>query len=398
MNNYLALLVTSLASFIAVAWIYPKILKIAVDRNLCDKPGERKLQKSPVPVLGGVAVAFGIFVGLQAGVVFCHLTSTAFLIPAFSILSALIVMLYVGAVDDLIELTPRIRFCIEILLVAGIICGSDACIDSLHGLWGIGEFSWWIGVPLTVFASVGIINAINMIDGVNGLSSSLCILCSTLFGFVFLQGGVLTIAIINFAMAASLVPFLIHNVIGLRSKMFIGDAGTMMMGILMSYDVIQLLRTDTAPHWQQMGGQGFGLVALTIAILALPVADTLRVMTQRILRHQSPFSPDKTHLHHVLMEYSFSHAITTIVEVLIAVLVFLSWYIAYKLGGSIEVQLYVVVLAAMSLVWGLYAYLSSRRTVRTGIAWRLRSLFARLRQGETEWWRKAQEWVDGDSK
>ena len=397
MHSYLTLLVTSLASIIAVAWICPIFIRIAIKLNIVDNPDERKLQKRPVRVLGGIAVAFGIFVGLQAGAVFSHLAGQSPLIPDFSILSALIVMLYVGASDDLLELSPRLRFLIEMLLVVGMIYGSGTCIDHLHGLWGIDRFTWWVAVPLTVFASVGILNAINMIDGVNGLSSSFGLLSCALFGIVFAMSGDYPVAIINFAMASSLIPFMVHNVMGLRSKMFIGDAGTMMMGILMSYDVIQFLSAAHSPYWQQLYGGDFGYVALVVAILALPVADALRVMTQRIARHQSPFSADQTHLHHILMEYSHSHTLTTFTEVLIAILIFFTWWLTYQLGGSIEVQLYVVVGMAMLLVWGLYGYLSSRRAVRTGLAWRLRALFARMRQGDTEWWRKAQSWVDGNS-
>lgn len=396
MSSPLAILVTAILSILAVHWIYPRILKLAIDRKLYDRPDDRKLQQRPVPVLGGLAVAFGLFAGLLAAMLLSLLMGQPSFMPPIIVIMALVVMLAVGAADDFRGLSARLRFVIEIFVVTGMVFASDACIDSLHGLWGIGQFAWCIGVPLTAFACVGIINAINMIDGVNGLSSSLCIISSMLFGFVFLQGDQPSLAILNFAMAASLLPFLVHNVVGVRSKMFIGDAGTMMMGILMSCNVVQLLRFDASGYWQQQGEEGLCLAAMALSILALPVADTLRVMTQRIARRQSPFSADKTHLHHVLLDCSSSHILTTLTEVLIAIAIFVAWLLTYLLGGSLEWQLYVTVLAAMCLVWGAYAILSDKHSVCVGFSMRLRRMFARLRQGNATWWQKAQLWVDGD--
>ena len=380
---------------IASAWAFPLVLQVARKNNVVDMPDARKLQKQPVPVLGGIAVAFGFFVGLLVGLVFASVFGYHFSLPSFSILSSIFIMLFLGCLDDVIGLSPALRFVAEILIVLCLIFGTGLCINSLHGLWGVQDFSWWIGVPLTVVACVGIINAVNMIDGVNGLSSSLCILNNLLFGIIFAKCGMLTVSIVNFTMAAALVPFLIHNVIGLKSKMFIGDAGTMMMGVVMSYDLICLLQGgQSLLDWMQFTGQGMSLVALALAVLGLPVADTLRVMTMRMMRHQSPFQADKTHLHHVLMEYSFSHTLTTFVEVLISFLIFLSWMVSYMAGASIDVQFYVVLVATMLFVWGSYGYLSHKRKVRTGLAWRLRKLFTTLRQGDSEWWKRLQERVD----
>lgn len=394
METELILLVASLASVIAVCWIYPYVLVMARKGSMLDTPDSRKLQKEPVPVLGGVAVSFGILVGLLVCCSFSELFGLTFRLPAFSIIYSMVIMLLVGAIDDSIGLSPFVRFIIEILVLLCIMASSGGCINSLHGLWGVFDFSMWIAIPLTLFACVGIINAINMIDGVNGLSSSLCIISNLLFGCAFVQSGMLTTGIINITMAASLLPFLFHNVFGLRSKMFIGDAGTMVMGTVMSYDVIQILRADTNIIWMQYTEQGMGLVAFALSVLAVPVGDTLRVMTLRIVHHTSPFLPDKTHLHHVLMEYSQSHTLTTLMEVLIALLIFGSWLLTYMLGGGIDVQFYVVLLVSMLLVWGLYGYLTSHRTIRTGLAWRLRTLFARLRQSNSSWWKSLQAFAD----
>jgi UDP-N-acetylmuramyl pentapeptide phosphotransferase/UDP-N-acetylglucosamine-1-phosphate transferase len=370
-------------------WIYFKILAIAKAKNLVDNPDARKLQKRPVPVMGGIAVFFGVLCGTLLATCIWECDSILPIVIAMSM------MLYIGAIDDIIDLTPRNRIIIEVLAILGIIYGEGACIDSLHGLWGIETFSWWIGVPLTVFAGVGIINAMNMIDGVNGLSSGLCITFSCMFGIAMIKAHDYPNAMLAFIYAGALLPFLIHNVLGKTSKMFIGDAGTMTMGILMTWYVIQMLRYDHNSQWiKYVSSQHLSLVALTLAILAVPVGDTLRVMFRRIMKGQSPFKADKTHLHHMLLSYSGSHSLTSLIEISIAIIIVIVWAIAFKSHCSINAQFYVVLITAASLVWGSYAYLSHQDKRNSQSAYRIRRSLTKMRQGEKDWWNKLQRFID----
>lgn len=380
---------TAFVSMLMTFWIYFKILAIAKAKNLVDNPDARKLQKRPVPVMGGIAVFFGVLCGTLLATCIWECDSILPIVIAMSM------MLYIGAIDDIIDLTPRNRIIIEVLAILGIIYGEGACIDSLHGLWGIETFSWWIGVPLTVFAGVGIINAMNMIDGVNGLSSGLCITFSIMFGVAMFRAHDYPNAMLAFVYAAALLPFLLHNVLGKTSKMFIGDAGTMTMGILMTWYVIQMLRDDHAFHWMRyVVGQQLSLVALTLAILAVPIGDTLRVMVQRIFKGQSPFKADKTHLHHMLLSYSDSHSLTSLMEIGIAILIAAIWAIAFKTHCSIDAQFYIVLISAAILVWGTYAYLSIQDKRDSTASFRIRKWLTKMRQGEKDWWNKLQRFID----
>ena len=380
---------TSFVSMLMTFWIYFKILAIAKAKNLVDNPDARKLQKRPVPVMGGIAVFFGVLCGTLLATCIWECDSILPIVIAMSM------MLYIGAIDDIIDLTPRNRIIIEVLAILGIIYGEDACINSLHGLWGIETFSWWIGVPLTVFAGVGIINAMNMIDGVNGLSSGLCITFSCMFGVAMFRAHDYPNAMLAFVYAAALLPFLLHNVLGKTSKMFIGDAGTMTMGILMTWYVIQMLRDDHAFHWMRyVVGQQLSLVALTLAILAVPIGDTLRVMVQRIFKGQSPFKADKTHLHHMLLSYSDSHSLTSLMEIGIAILIAAIWAIAFKTHCSIDAQFYIVLISAAILVWGTYAYLSIQDKRDSTASFRIRKWLTKMRQGDKNWWNKLQRFID----
>lgn len=389
----LALLCGAIVSVLSVHWIFPKVLKVAKLKELVDNPNARKLQKAPVPVLGGMAVFFGMVLGTLVFAALCPSKGVIGVnIPVFL---ATCVMLYVGSLDDLVGLTPRSRIGIEIIAILGLIFGSGMCIDSLHGLWGIYSFSWWVAVPLTVFAGVGVINAYNMIDGVNGLSSGLCIMSSAVLSVMFWKRGDYPDCALALAFCFSLIPFLLHNVFGKTSKMFIGDAGTMTMGMLVTWFIIRVLSSVNIMAEVDVNMKNdIGLVAMMVAITSVPIADTIRVMYTRIRHGISPFSPDKSHLHHKFISVGVSHSITALSEILLNVLVILTWYLSYKLGASVEIQLYITIVAAALLVWGTYYFLRYHEKNDTPYLHRLREYNKVTHFGHTKWWLSFQAWLD----
>lgn len=349
----LTILATAVVSNGSVCWCYFKILRIAKMKNLVDNPDARKLQKEPIPVMGGIAVFFGVICGSLVGVVLSKVLEVHLSLPIFPIICSMVAMLYVGAMDDIVGLSPVSRLVIEVFAVLGLIFASGCCVDDFYGMWGIRSISWWVAVPLTVFAGVGIINAVNMIDGVNGLSSGLCITCSCLYGAFFLWEEDMTNAILAFAMVAALVPFFLHNVFGNKSRMFIGDAGTMMMGILLTWFTISSIQYEVSFKMNLIHGRA-NMIALALSILSVPIFDTIRVMSMRIAQKKSPFHPDKTHLHHVFIGLGVSHSVTTTIEISINVLIFLIWYSSMKLGVGVNWQFYIVCFFSMVFVWGTY--------------------------------------------
>ena len=382
-------------AYIAVRWVYFKILKIAFEKNLVDTPDWRKLQKQPVPVVGGLAVFLGVLSGILAASAYHYTfnpeTESTGLLP---IICAMSVMIYTGALDDILGLTPKARIAIEIATIIALIFSSGMCIDTFHGLWGIEQISWWIAVPLTVFAGVGIINSINMIDGVNGLSSGLCMTSCSLFGIAFFIIGDVANAVLAFTMVASLLPFFLRNVFGLKSRMFIGDAGTMVMGILMTWFVICMLSSNSSIRYYTEN-HSVNMIALSLAILSVPIFDTLRVITMRIARGVSPFSPDKTHLHHAFVNVGISHFITAISELFIDLTVTAFCYISAKTGASLEGQLYVVIVASMWFVWSTYALLRYHAKRHTAFLHWLTHFSEKTHLGRKKWWKTFAKWLDG---
>lgn len=338
-----------LVAILSVHWIHPRLVRIALDKNIVDNPNARKLQCRPTPVLGGIAVFFGSVIGLGCASITCDCSEL------FIVVVAMMIMLYTGTMDDILDLSPALRFLIEIGTVLLLIFVGGYTLNDFHGLWGLNQIPQGVAIPLTVFAAVGIINAINLIDWVDGLSSGYCILTSLLFGVMFWYVGDRTMCMLAVVAAGSLIPFFFHNVFGKSSKMFIGDGGTLVMGIVMSVFVIRILRHGSMS--EVYDAVNIGLVPFTLAVLSVPVFDTLRVMTTRIMKRKSPFHPDKTHLHHMFIRLGCSHAATTLAILILNFFVVLCWWISYMIGCSIDVQLYIVLVLSILITSGLYNFM-----------------------------------------
>ncbi len=386
MDKICHLLVPFFVAFIATLWVHPKVLKIAILKNLVDNPDERKLQRRPVPVMGGLAVFFGIVVGICS-------SQTVFFSPGvFVLISAMVIMLYVGTIDDILSLSPYTRFAVEIAVVAFIMLVNNNGINNFWGLWGINEISMWIAAPLTIFAAVGIINAVNLIDGVNGLSSGFCFMACVLFAIIFFISGNTVMMILATSAAGAIIPFFLHNVFGYNTRMFIGDGGTLVIGTMMSMFVINILRSGSLSA--NLAANGVGLIPFTLAVLAVPVFDTLRVMSARILRGTSPFNPDKTHLHHLFLEIGFSHIGTTVSILSLNFLVIVAWFVAYKFGASVDVQLYVVLSLSVLITFVFYKFTEKR--LKSNSKWLkfLQSIGHLLQIEKKGLWQYLQKFID----
>lgn len=385
MNELLPILVPALVAIICTSWIYPYILNVAKTKNIVDNPDARKLQRIPIPVLGGLTVVFGILSGLMAFNLFGDFSD---IFPAFA---TIIIILIIGLIDDMISLSPRVRFVVEIILILYLIQSTGCQLNDFHGLWNIGTIPNSVSIPLTVFACVGIINAVNLIDGVDGYSSGYSIVSCTLFGVMFYTLGDIRMVALAAIVAASLLPFFLHNVFGRYSKMFIGDAGTLSLGIIFSVFVMTIISSN-----QSIEGlpTNLGLIPFTLSVLCVPVFDTLRVMSARIMKGKSPFSPDKTHLHHLFLELGYSHIGSALSIIMINLLVVLCWFVAFRMGLSINTQLYIVVALGILVTFIFYPFVKLQIR-KQSIFYRIMRRIALLTHAERKgFWAIAQKWAD----
>lgn len=405
MLSLIGVFLTMFVALLVVMLVHPRIVRFAQSHKIVDNPDARKLQRSPVPVMGGVAVFVGLIVGLCVAGLYNVLVPPCLdalsvestfeplnimnLLPMFLGMS---IMLAVGVADDVSGLSPRLRFLIEIAITLMLMLWTNRSLNNFQGLWGVGEVSLLISIPLTIVAAVGIINAINLVDGVDGLSSGYCIMASTIFGAFFYCAGNYLLLLLCALSIGALLPFFFHNVFGKESKMFIGDGGSLMMGVVMSTYVVMAI--SSGGEGEVFAHKGFGVVPFTLAVMCVPVFDTMRVMIMRIIRGTSPFHPDKTHLHHLFIELGFSHFGTTISELVLNLLVVAAWFVTYKLGASIDVQFYVVIGVGLLLTAGFYKFMKLNQARQNGVYRMVKRVGKATHFEECKCWKKLQQIVD----
>ncbi|MBQ9677055.1 MAG: undecaprenyl/decaprenyl-phosphate alpha-N-acetylglucosaminyl 1-phosphate transferase [Prevotella sp.] len=347
---------TGLAFFVMIvamavsAVVFPPVLKYAKDHDIVDNPNARKLQRVPVPVMGGVVVYCGIITGviLLSGILGRPVMLWGLL--------GMTVMLIVGVWDDIKDISAILRLLIEIAVVGAFMWYTGFYIDSFHGLWGVYELHPAFAIPFSLFVGVGVINAVNLIDGVDGYASGYGILACGCFALMFWSVWSPSMVCLAMVVIGALIPFFMHNVFGVRSKMFIGDGGTLMMGMLMVALSFYSI-SSKGPCAALAKSEGAGLAAFCLAVLCIPVFDTIRVMTARILRGRSPFSPDKTHLHHMFIDMGFSHLGAGVFILFINLLIVGVWLLLWKMGASIDVQTYVVLFLGVMVTTGFYKFM-----------------------------------------
>jgi len=292
----LDVLLTGSVSFIITFLAIPIILQIAEEKKLFDVPDERKIHKVPVPSLGGV----GIFGGFLLASL---LSISAFQNPEFQyFFAAAIVIFFIGLKDDLIVLSATKKFIGQVITASILIHLADIRITSMHGLFGFYEVSEGFSIALSYLTIIVVINSFNLIDGVDGLAGTLGLLSTLLFGVYFFAINMPAYSLLAFAMAGSLLAFLIFN--HHPAKIFMGDSGSLMIGLVNAILVIKFI---TVADSRAIAIPIESSVAVGFAILIIPLLDTLRVFSIRIFNGNSPFTPDKNHVHHLLLERGFRH-------------------------------------------------------------------------------------------
>lgn len=290
---------SSALSFLITFFAIPVIIQVARQKKMFDEPDERKVHKMVIPTLGGL--------GIFAGFILATLLNVPLNNPEFQyFVAASIVIFFLGIKDDIIILSPAKKF-IGQLVAAGIIIQLGGVqITSMHGFLGINELPPLVSMIFTIFTVIVITNSFNLIDGVDGLAGSLGLLTAIIFGSYFYFAGQLMYAVMAFALAGSLVGFLFYNFS--PAKIFMGDTGSLLIGLFNSILVIKFINiagaSDSRLHLEAAPALGF-------AILIVPLFDTLRVFSLRISERRSPFSPDRNHVHHFLLELGLSHKMVT---------------------------------------------------------------------------------------
>jgi UDP-GlcNAc:undecaprenyl-phosphate/decaprenyl-phosphate GlcNAc-1-phosphate transferase len=293
------LLGTSIAFFITFAAM-PVIIQVADAKKLFDVPDERKVHLSPIPSLGGL----GIFAGLILSFLITFPLSLAAEFQYF--FAAALVIFFLGMKDDILVISPIKKLIGQFIAAFLIIYKGGIQIRSMHGFLGIYELPEVMSLALTYLTVIVIINSFNLIDGVDGLAGSLGLMTALVFGTYFFYVGQLPYSLLAFILAGSLLGFLIFN--HSPARIFMGDTGSLLLGLINAILVIRFISTADNPV------SNFPLTsspAIGFSILMVPLFDTIRVFSVRILNRRSPFSPDRNHIHHLLLDRGLSHSAVT---------------------------------------------------------------------------------------
>lgn len=284
--------------------IIPQILLIAFRKNLFDEPDPRKIHKTEVPRLGGIAffpsILFALLLLFGLGIMNGDQSVTGLLysrvVPLCFTGCAAILLYLTGMADDLVGVRYRAKFVMQTLAALLIIAGGIR-IQNLHGFCGIHEMPYWVSLGVTALFIVFVINAVNLIDGIDGLASGLSGVACAFYAIVCLRNGLYTYSALAAATSGTLLPFFFFNVFGdalKHRKIFMGDTGALTVGLFLSVMCISICRLDMPAH------RGNSAV-IGVAPLLIPGFDVIRVYIHRIRSNRNPFLPDKTHIHHKLL-------------------------------------------------------------------------------------------------
>ncbi len=321
MLNVFDVLLSVAISFTIVFLAIPVIITVAERKKLFDIPDERKVHKTPIPSLGGL----GIFAGF---IIACLLAIRFQNSPEFQyFLAATFVIFFLGLKDDILVISPIKKFIGQVLAAFLIIYKGGIQIKSMHGFLGIYELPEMFSLLLTYFTVIVIVNSFNLIDGVDGLAGSLGLMTTIVFGIYFLQVNMVAYSVLSFSLAGSLLAFLIFNF--QPAKIFMGDTGSMLVGLVNSILVIKFINVAEVAN---VNVPILAAPAIGFAILMVPLLDTLRVFAIRMIHRRSPFSPDRNHVHHLLLDRGLSHKTITLTLVSINVVCIAATFLTRSFG------------------------------------------------------------------
>lgn len=290
-------------AFVITYLSVPSIITLAKLKKLYDEPNHRKEHLIRVPTLGGLALFAGFF--------FPFIFWTAnYRISGFnSILASLVILFIVGIKDDLYPMPAWKKLFAQILAALIVVIQGNIRITNLYGLLDIHDLPYWVTVVLSTFAILAIMNGFNLIDGINGLAAGIGVIVLSTYAYWFYRMDDIVFVILCLTLIGSLLAFLRYNFS--TASIFMGDSGSLVLGYLISIITIRFIQ-ESRIHEPNIF---FSIAAAVYAfnLLIIPLFDTMRVFVVRILRRRSPFSADRNHIHHTLVDIGLTHRSASLV-------------------------------------------------------------------------------------
>lgn len=315
MKNYIELSIFGILAFTLALCTIPLMRIIAQKLKLVDVPNARKVHQTAIPLIGGLVI--GMIVLLLMGI--SGYNSWKEILP---IIVTSYVMLFVGTLDDKTDIKAKYKLAIQ-LCVSVILVTSGIRINSLYGLFGIYDINLYVQYFLTVLVITAAVNAFNLIDGIDGLAGSIAGIGFGMFFIIMLIEGNFGLAKIGLLFIGSIAAFLKYNFSG-KNKIFLGNSGSLFLGYLLICLGIYITKFDSTTSRFPYG------IFFILFVFTVPVIDSARVYTDRILRGTSPFKADRSHIHHHLLQLGLTHKKITLIFVLTNILTFVIQYLFFE--------------------------------------------------------------------
>ena len=332
--------------FLLTWYLIPKVLWVSREKNLVASVNSRSSHARETPSFGGVAfyITFILLLSVLQGLRLTYAGNT--------LIAAVTILFMVGLKDDLVVSTARVKLVGQFAAAGFIIFSPELQLTNLHGFLGIYEIPEIAGYFINTFLVVAVVNAYNLIDGIDGLAALVGIVISGVLAYIFHSAGQAYYMMVSMGLAGILCGFLRYNFSRGHKKIFMGDSGSLLVGLVIAFLAIKLLVMKPVGQMIGLGYDPANRLLFLGCVLFIPVFDTLRVMLIRLGHGKSPFSPDKNHAHHVLLDLGFTHWKASLSLALLNLLVIgLFFYFANKLTHLWLALLVVLVYAAGFLLF-----------------------------------------------
>lgn len=346
LQPYLSYWLAAIVSLCVSLFSIPNIIYIAKRKRLLDIPdNQRKLHTRIVPNLGGVGIFFAFFI-----------TASLLIQGDFSkwnyIATACLILFITGLKDDLVTISPSKKFLAQAVAATVTVVFAGVRLHSLGGLFGIHDLPVFISVPFSIIGCMFVTNAFNLIDGIDGLAGTIGVYICIMLGSCLAAYGNASAAVLAFSMAGGIIGFLRSNMP--PARIFMGDTGSLLIGFVVSVlSILSINAYHTGGTVDRFITSAPAVFVLTLSVLFIPLFDTFRVFTLRILRGHSPFRADRTHLHHYLLDLGLSHGRTVLVILSTNVLITLLAMAVQGININIAVG---VMLLGMLCLYGVLVY------------------------------------------
>lgn len=327
-----------LLSFMTTYLSVPRVIYVAKKKGLVANPNNRSSHKESTPTIGGVSFFLSLMVSLFVLSKF-HNDSHI----SMSIATGLTILFFIGLKDDIVALRPRTKMISQFIAAIVILSNERLMPMTFDGFLGINLLPWWLAMLFGVFVILSIVNSYNLIDGINGSASMVGVVIFAVFAYLFFSAGEVYYGLLSVAGIGFLLAFLRYN---LAKKIFMGDTGSMIVGFVLGVLTLRLFSCNT-DCLQNMSINPINKFIIAISILFIPFVDTARVFLIRLVKHGKPFSPDRNHVHHVIIDFMhLSHCQASLLLAFINTTAFITILVADRF---LEIEQMLLLLSFMVL-------------------------------------------------